>query len=43
MFKYIIGQEKGDAAWNKWCEAAKKLGADELVKIYNNRHKELGL
>ncbi len=43
MFKYIIGQETGDAAWKKWCDEAKKLGADELVEIYNNRHKELGL
>jgi len=43
MFKYIIGQETGDAAWKNWCNEAKKLGADELVEIYNNRHKELGL
>ena len=43
MFKYIIGQESGDEAWNKWCAEAKKLGSDKLVKIYNDRHKELGL
>ncbi len=43
MFKYIIGQDSGDAAWNKWLNEAKKLGADELVKLYNDRHKELGL
>lgn len=43
MFKYIIGEEKGDAAWNNWLKEAKKLGADELVEIYNKRHKELGL
>ncbi len=43
MFKYIIGQDSGDAAWNKWIAEAKKLGADELVKLYNDRHKELGL
>lgn len=43
MFKYIIGQETGDAAWEKWLKEAKKLGEDELVEIYNRRHKELGL
>lgn len=43
MFKYIVGQDTGDAAWNKWLNKAKQLGEDELVKIYNNRHKELGL
>ena len=43
MFKYIIGQETGDVAWEKWLKEAKKLGEDELVEIYNRRHKELGL
>ena len=43
MFKYIVGTETGDAAWDKWLKEAKKLGEDELCKIYNNRHKELGL
>lgn len=43
MFKYIVGQDSGDAAWSRWCAEAKKLGADELVQIYNNRYKELGL
>ena len=43
MFKYIIGQDSGDEAWNKWLIEAKKLGEDQLVKLYNDRHKELGL
>ena len=43
MFKYIVGQATGDEAWNKWLAEAKKLGEDELCKIYNDRHKELGL
>ena len=43
MFNYIIGQNTGDAAWNKWVEKAKKLGADDFAEIYNRRHKELGL
>ena len=43
MFKYIVGTETGDAAWDKWLKEAKKLGEDELCKIYNDRHKELGL
>ena len=43
MFKYIIGQDSGDEAWNKWLTEAKKLGEDQLVKLYNDRHKELGL
>ncbi len=43
MFKYIVGTDTGDAAWEKWLKEAKKLGEDELCKIYNDRHKELGL
>ena len=43
MFKYIVGQDSGDAAWEKWLKEAKKLGEDELVELYNRRHKELGL
>ena len=43
MFKYIIGQNSGDEAWNKWLAEAKKLGEDEICKIYNDRYKELGL
>jgi len=43
MFKYIVGTETGDAAWEKWLKEAKKLGEDEICKIYNDRHKELGL
>jgi len=43
MFKYIIGQETGDAAWEKWLKEAEKLGEKELCELYNNRHKELGL
>ena len=43
MFKYIVGQDIGDSAWNKWVKKAEQLGANELVQMYNNRHKELGL
>ena len=43
MFKYIVGQDTGSAAWEKWLKEAKKLGEDDLIKIYNDRHKELGL
>ena len=43
MFKYIVGQASDDVAWEKWLQEAKKLGEDEICKIYNNRHKELGL
>ncbi len=43
MFKYIVGTDTGDAAWNKWLHQAKKLGEDDICKIYNDRHKELGL
>lgn len=43
MFKYIIGEDTGDEAWNKWLKKAEKLGFEELVKLYNERHKELGL
>lgn len=43
MFKYIIGQETGDAAWDSWIEKAEKKGVNELVEIYNRRHNELGL
>ena len=41
MFKYIVGEDTGDAAWEKWLAEAKKLGADELVKLYNERYQEL--
>ena len=43
MFKYVVGQDTGDKAWENWLKEAKKLGEDELVKFYNDRHKELGL
>ena len=43
MFKYIVGQKTGDSAWEEWLKKAKKLGEDEIVKIFNDRHKELGL
>ncbi len=43
MFKYIIGQETGEKAWETWLSDADKLGVNELIKLYNNRHKELGL
>ncbi len=43
MFKYIMGTETGDAAWEKWQQQAKKLGSERLVELYNKRHKELGL
>ena len=43
MFKYIVGQDTGDKAWEAWLKEAKKLGEDKLVKIYNDRYKELGL
>lgn len=43
MFNYIVGTEDGDEAWNKWIKKAEQLGADELAKMYNERHKELGL
>ena len=43
MFKYIVGQDIGDSAWNKWVKKTEQLGANEQVQMYNNRHKELGL
>ena len=43
MFNYIVGQETGDAAWNKWVAKAEKMGSKEYAEIYNKRHKELGL
>ena len=41
MFKYIVGQDTGDKAWEAWLKEAKKLGEDKLTKIYNDRYKEL--
>jgi len=43
VFKYITGTVSGEAAWNDWTAQAKKLGADKYVKMYNDKHKELGL
>ena len=43
MFKYIVGQASGDAAWEAWLKEAKKLGEDRLCQLYNDRHVELGL
>jgi len=43
MFNYIIGQETGEEAWDKWVAKAEKMGSKEFAEIYNRRHKELGL
>ena len=37
--KYVLGQESGDAAWNAWVEKANNLGAQDIVKIYNDAQK----
>lgn len=42
LFKYILGTETGDAAWNNWLKQAKALGADEMVKIHNDTYKKMG-
>jgi len=42
MFKYILGTETGDAAWDKWIADAKALGVDKLVKIHNDTYKKMG-
>ncbi len=42
MFKYIVDKSYGDKEWNDWLANAKKLGEDEIVKIYNDAHKRLG-
>ena len=42
MFQYIVNDSYGEAQWKEWCENSKKLGEDELVKIYNDAHKRLG-
>ena len=34
--KYVLGTETGDAAWNNWLNKAKSLGAEEIVKAYND-------
>ncbi len=39
--KYILSAETGDSAWNAWVEKAKGLGADEMIKIYNDAQKRL--
>ena len=38
--KYVLGSETGDAAWEKWQQEAKRLGSEELVKIYNEEQKK---
>lgn len=38
MFNYIVGSNTGDKAWNEWLNTAKKLGEDQLIKIYNDRY-----
>ena len=43
MFKYIIGTETGDEVWAKWKQQAKNLGEDEMIKIYNDCYKAMGL
>ncbi len=43
MFNYIIGQDTGEEAWDKWVAKAEKMGSKEFAEIYNRRHKELGL
>jgi len=37
--KYILGTSTGDAAWKEWLEKAEKLGAGEIVKVYNDAQK----
>ena len=37
--KYIVTNETGDAAWNAWVQKANSLGAQEMVKIYNDAQK----
>ncbi len=37
--KYIVTNETGDAAWNAWVQKANDMGAQELVKIYNEAQK----
>jgi len=34
LTKYVLGNE----SWDSWVEHAKKLGSDELVKIYNDAY-----
>ena len=38
MFNYIVVSNTGDKAWNEWLNTAKKLGEDQLIKIYNDRY-----
>lgn len=37
--QYILGSGSGDAAWNAWLAKAQQMGADDLVKIYNDAQK----
>lgn len=37
--KYILSAETGENAWNAWLKKAQDLGADELIKIYNDAQK----
>ena len=39
-YKYVLGVESGDDAWNKWIAKAKSLGCDEYIKIVNDVQKE---
>jgi len=42
MFQYIVNDSYGENEWKNWCDSAKTLGEEELVKIYNDAHKRLG-
>ncbi|MBU5451000.1 extracellular solute-binding protein [Acetivibrio sp. MSJd-27] len=37
--KYIMSADSGDAVWNKWVQESKQLGADDIIKIYNDAQK----
>lgn len=36
---YVLGANTGDQAWAQWCEKAKSLGCEDVVKVYNDAQK----
>lgn len=37
--RYVLDKNYGDKEWEEWLQTAKKLGADELIEIYNTAQK----
>ena len=39
--KWLLGTEDVDATWDKYIQSLKKMGIDELVKVYQSAYKRM--